>query len=75
MADAPTFVVVRYGSKGEQLAFHMGHTPARMAKVRKFRKNSRSWTNIVPISPVLVLRPATDKDMKKFGVSRDAKLD
>lgn len=61
-----TYVVVRYGSKGEQLALYTGFTP-RYYKVRKWLKNGRRWTASATISSSQILRNATDADVRRFN--------
>lgn len=65
---ANTLVVVRYGTKGEQIAQLLAvPTRSDIRLVRKWLKNSRRWTNAVRIAAPLVLRQATAADVKRFN--------
>lgn len=64
---ANTLVVVRYGSNGEQIAqlLRIGSRPGWL-KVRKWRRNGRTWTGAASIEQRDFLRVATDADVKRF---------
>ena len=69
-------IVVKYGSNGTQLAQVERHVRGNPSKcwVRKFRVNSKRWTNPVQIRETDLIHPASDRAQQaKRRIARAAK--
>jgi len=63
MMTPGTFVIVRYGRDGEQLARYESLRGGSFA-VKKWLSNGRRWTGTIVVGQIL--RVATDKDLRKY---------
>lgn len=61
---AGSWIVVRFGGSGSQLARVLYDSGPRVA-VMKWRRNSRSWTGRVCVESRGILRAATEKEIAK----------